>query len=121
MGNVFDNIPNLDIFKGIKSITQSIPLEWPMSSEEFVFNEFFRKNTMLDKEAFNFKGNIEEKEIAWDEVLNVEKVEDFYLIFLKNGDVYCCKSLIRYFAKKDKVKEAFKEFREIYNESKSRC
>lgn len=116
-----NDIPNLDVFKGLKGITQSIPLEWPMTLEEFAFNKFFQENDMLDVGAFNFKGSIEEKEIDWSEVSTVEKVEGFYLIFLKNCDVYCCTNLLRYFAKKNKVKEAFEELRKVYNESKSRC
>lgn len=121
MGDIFDDIPNLDIFKNLKSFLPFLKPVFGMTQEEFAFEEFFRKNKMLDINAFKFRGNIEENEIDWNEVLNVEKVEGFYLIFLKNGDVYCCANLIRYFAKKDNVKEAFKELRKIYNESKSRC
>lgn len=118
MGN---DIPDLDIFKNFKEIRQYFKPTFGMTSEEFAFNKFFQENDMLDINTFNFKGNIEEKEIDWDEVLNIEKVEGFYLVFLKNLDVYCCRNLIKYFAKKDNVKEAFKELRKIYNESKSRC
>ena len=116
-----NDIPNLDIFKNFKGIIHYFKPTFGMTLEEFAFNKFFQENKMLDKGAFNFRGNIEEKEIDWDDVLNIEKVEGFYLIFLKNGDVYCCTNLLRHFAKKDRVKEAFKELKEIYNESKSRC
>ena len=121
MSDIFNDIPNLDIFKGLKSILPFLKPVFGMTQEEFAFEEFFRKNKMLDINAFKFRGNIEENEIDWNEVRNVEKVEGFYLIFLKNGDVYCCTNLIRYFAKKDNIKEAFKELRKIYifHESKT--